>query len=167
MNGFYLTGVSLHNSVLSHFILTAAWQGKESRSPISTLQMRTLFLEELSQGPTPDTELRSKWGLGIESPSLGALSLSCHSRERVQAVCSGRLAATELVGSRVFRGINFGHFPWNSLSHLRDFPSYTILEGLKEKSNVLQVLIPAACTCSAGPGLCLNPGSATQKGNEP
>lgn len=68
MNGFYLTGVSLHNSVLSHFILPAAWRGKESRSPISSLQMRTLFLEELSQGPTPDTELRSKRGLSVESP---------------------------------------------------------------------------------------------------
>ena len=156
MNGFSVTGVSLHNTVLSLLVFTTSLGGREARNSVPTWQMRTLNLDRPARGPTPDTEPREP-GAWLWRPLAGCLCLRLPQRARSVyfssgPVCLGKrqlqsgwnpgaLEASTLVTFRGSLWVTFGIFQARRSWRLK-----------KKKPNVLQVLKPTASTNSAGPG---------------
>lgn len=178
MNGFSVTGVSLHNTVLSLLVFTTSLGGREARNSVPTWQMRTLNLDRPARGPTPDTEPRGP-GAWLWRPLAGCLCLWL--LQRVRSVCfssvpvclgkgqlqsgwnPGALEASTLVTFHESLWVTFGIFQARRSWRLK-----------KKKPNVLQVLKPTASTNSAGPGFSSEeygcrgraPGR-DERGNEP
>ena len=91
MNGFSVTGMSLHNTVLSLLVFTISLGGREARNSVPTWQVRTLNLDGPAWGPTTDTESTRSgpWLWRLPSYWLGAFAFGCR---RKRGLCASALA---------------------------------------------------------------------------